>query len=659
MRTAHGTCSVKPMRATALFAALLVSFLPAAHAQFADVSHAGGPVAVTAPWRFHTGDNPQWAQPGFDDSHWSLMRMDRPWAEQGYKGISGFAWYRIKVKLPAGEAPHALAFREISLGDEIYADGALIGTIGQLRPSPVYRSYSYVLHPFPLPAALNGKTVEFAIRTWLPAVSATDTEGNGRSVAPQIGNAQAIAALCELSNDRYLLAQEPDWLSAIIAAGIGLFSLGLFLLRRHAPEYAWAALYLVLPAVDDALYWFNRNLQFPNAEYHLADAIITSVMLAAWLLFVWRFVRIHPDRLLYAALAAAFVPSLTSVLTGNHLNTGHVVLVWGAAAVALGVLVLVRLASLARLGNREAQLLLVPFLLSCAEAAFYDGQFSLYRAGIVHSPVSLAFYRGSSFVITPGQVAHLLVYLSVGAVLVLRFARTAERDERLSAEMQAAHSVQAQLVPLDLPATPHFRFEAAYFAASEVGGDFYQVLPQGDGSVLVAIGDVSGKGLKAAMLGTLVVGALRSLAQEDLPPERILARLNAQLAASTDGGFVTCCVARVSAEGLLTFANAGHLAPYRNQAEIACESGLPLGLIASAEYAETAAELGPGDRLTFLSDGVAEARNLNGELFGFERTRAISAQSAEQIATAAQAFGQQDDITVLTLTVAPVEVLHV
>ena len=105
----------------------------------------------------------------------------------------------------------------------------------------------------------------------------------------------------------------------------------------------------------------------------------------------------------------------------------------------------------------------------------------------------------------------------------------AERDERLSAEMEAAHRAQTQLVPADLPVTPNFQFEAAY-PPSEVGGDFYQIFPRPDGSVLVAIGDVSGKGLKAAMLGTLVVGALRALAQEDLPPSGILSRLNAQLA---------------------------------------------------------------------------------------------------------------------------------
>jgi len=213
-------------------------------------------------------------------------------------------------------------------------------------------------------------------------------------------------------------------------------------------------------------------------------------------------------------------------------------------------------------------------------------------------------------------------------------------------------------VPAALPAIDRFHLAAAYLPAAEVGGDFYQVLAQRDGSALIVVGDVSGKGLKAAMTGTLVLGAFRSLTQEELPTAQILSRLNAQLAAASDGGFVTCLCARVGRDGVMTVANAGHLAPYRNGEEVAVDSGFPLGMIAGTYYTETTLSLTPGDRLTFLSDGVAEARNGAGELFGFERTAAISKQSAEAIAQAAQAHGQEDDITVLTLTFAPAEVLH-
>jgi len=169
-----------------------------------------------------------------------------------------------------------------------------------------------------------------------------------------------------------------------------------------------------------------------------------------------------------------------------------------------------------------------------------------------------------------------------------------------------------------------------------------------DGSLLIAVGDVSGKGLPAALAVAAIVGAFRAL--PELAPALMLQALNRGISRNSQGGFVTCCALRVAPDGSVTFANAGHLSPYCNGREIELESGFPLGLVPSAEYPETHFRLNPGDRLTLLSDGVVEARNSAGELFGFERTREISSQSVEQIAAAAQAFGQEDDITVLTLT---------
>jgi hypothetical protein len=110
---------------------------------------------------------------------------------------------------------------------------------------------------------------------------------------------------------------------------------------------------------------------------------------------------------------------------------------------------------------------------------------------------------------------------------------------------------------------------------------------------------------------------------------------------------------RIHADGAVTLANAGHLAPYHNGEEIPLSSSLPLGIIVDAEYTETSLRLTPGDTFTFFSDGVVEAQSPTGELFGFERTGSISRKSAQEIADVAQAFGQEDDITVLTLQFAP------
>jgi hypothetical protein len=143
-----------------------------------------------------------------------------------------------------------------------------------------------------------------------------------------------------------------------------------------------------------------------------------------------------------------------------------------------------------------------------------------------------------------------------------------------------------------------------------------------------------------------------------LSPGPLLQRLNAEMTGSQDGGFITCLCVHIAADGAAILANAGHLLPYRNGEEVPAESGLPLGIVAAAEYAEMRLKLAPGETLTLMSDGVVEARNAAGELFGFARTRAISGDSAEKIAQAAQAFGQEDDITVVTLTLLRAEAAH-
>ena len=227
--------------------------------------------------------------------------------------------------------------------------------------------------------------------------------------------------------------------------------------------------------------------------------------------------------------------------------------------------------------------------------------------------------------------------------------RTGRDRTALDTNLEAAREIQQQLVPHALPRIAGFSLQAAFLPAQEVGGDFYQIFPQTDGSTLIVVGDVSGKGLKAAMTGTLAIGALRTLAAARLGPAAILAQLNSQMVDSGNGGFITCLCLHLRANGSAVIANAGHLAPYRNGEEIPSEPALPLGLAPDAAYAEFALQLDSGDALTLLSDGVVEATNATGELFGFERTRQLSTQSADRIAAAACQFGQEDDITVLTL----------
>jgi hypothetical protein len=249
------------------------------------------------------------------------------------------------------------------------------------------------------------------------------------------------------------------------------------------------------------------------------------------------------------------------------------------------------------------------------------------------------------------RTALTLTLLGVTTLAVFVRALIQDRQDklRLVTELEAARVIQQVLIPEVVPMVPGFEVRSVYRPFGEVGGDFFQILPLNEGRTLIAIGDVSGKGLPAAMQVSLLVGTLRALAEYSDSPAAMLTALNRHMMGRSNGGFTTCLLLRADAGGQMIVANAGHIAPYCGGAEVEVENGLPLGLAADAVYEESAMMLNRRDQLTLTTDGIAEARSKTGELYGFARAAAISAKPAEVIADAAQAFGQDDDITVLTI----------
>jgi hypothetical protein len=228
--------------------------------------------------------------------------------------------------------------------------------------------------------------------------------------------------------------------------------------------------------------------------------------------------------------------------------------------------------------------------------------------------------------------------------------RVTQERALLAGEMQAASQIQRMLVPAELDCAPGLQIEVAFRPMRDVGGDFYLCRVLKDGRQRILLGDVSGKGSAAAMTATLLLGA--GAERDADSPADLLAHMNRVLLSTGVGGLATCLCADFAPDGHVTLANAGHLAPYLRGEELPIYPGLPLGIKSQAAnaYQQLSFSLAHSDSLTFISDGVVEARSSTGDLFGFDRTRAISNQTADQIAHTAQKFGQQDDITVMTLT---------
>ena len=604
---------------------------------------------------WHTGDNPAWASPDLDESGW------QPWSNWKAAPPEARLWIRCHANLSSLQSvPRPALQIELYAAYQVYVGGHLTGAAGNLRTGAFTMS---TIRDWPLAGDLTPPVV-IALRVTRRIVSTVPVG----PLPPLAIHAGAATLLRDHRSGKILAQVRPLLIPTICFSIIGILGVVLIPLWLNDRSRRELLLLSICCLSLPVIYW-----------NYLGAAALVPFSVAAYI-FAWtipaalvNFTRV----LFFFAMAGRRVPFVFWILlilgSGLYLPAAFEPLLPPAGAVWLNALfshqveafgdvirVLEEIAPFAaflpwsRLTARMKPIAALSMMWGTAMMFFFAVRST--GAHIPGIPDLQALWGNAAA--DAEAVTVLSVVIALFFLLFREQQQTARERAILAGEMQAGREVQRHLVPLTLPSISGFRCESAYLPAAEVGGDFYQVLPQAGRSHLVVIGDVSGKGLKAAMTGSVVLGALRSLAQEALSPGLILSRLNYQLAASSDGGFVTCLCAEISADGTLTLANAGHLSPYRNGEELQIESGLPLGITTDTTYAESAFRLQPGDTLTFLSDGVVEAQSATGDLFGFDRTRAISKQSAEEIARAAQAFGQQDDITVLTLMVAPAEVLH-
>ncbi|MGB8261971.1 MAG: SpoIIE family protein phosphatase [Terracidiphilus sp.] len=615
-------------------------------------------VTLNGPWKFQQGDDPRWADPNFDDTDWLSVTLAAPLASQGVESYTGYGWYRLRLDAALLNGltsqtpgkPLMLLAAPNSVGQlAVYIDGVEVGRTRGMTSQPVeYRSS-------PVEARLEGaaRTHVLAIRSW---------------AGPQVPIRIGLLARVELGgaagiDERMRQATSRQWNEGVLApllvsffflcvAGLGL---ALFLAQRHHVEYLW--LTLLCLAVDgegagDVAYSLGR---LPLGVYDQAELWTGHAFMAVTLEFVLRFTRSPFRRTVRAVQIAVLALPLGWYLLPSS--------VYGAASVTAQVvfcgLVCFLLLGAWRHGRREAGVMLLPFVFA-ALAGSTDSVLN-YFAALRWLPRRISvqdFYLGPIHY-DIGAVAYLILLVSLVAVILYRFIRVSQEEQRSSAEVAAARSVQALLIPTDLPSNEHFLLESAYIPVNGVGGDFFQVLPLADESLLIVVGDVSGKGLQAAMSSSTLVGALRNeLAHE---PATILDHLNrvllgagrsAKAGKDAAPSFATCMCARIHPDGRLILANAGHLSPYRDGRELEMMPSLPLGVIAEAGYEQKTFRLNRGDRLVFLSDGVVEATDAHGEIFGFERTQQVSNEPALYIAQTAKHFGQTDDITVVSLYLA-------
>ena len=608
-----------------------------------------GVIKLDSGWRFHTGDDPTWADPNFNDSSWQKIDLQTTLAEQGIESYSGYGWYRLRlepVPMPdSGVLDLALFVVPFSVGQmEVMVNGVPAARTKGMTDHPAM----YDCLPFTLPVthASGDGTVEIAIRTWA-GVSVT----HGLVDRVHLGDSSTMQETLENAiSRRWGRNAISGLLTGLLFLLVSGLAATLYLAQRNHSEYLWLSLLclsMTIVGVGDTAWGLSW---MPLSIFAIFSPLASWLFIVTTLEFVLRFTAVGGRKMVRVVQLATLLLPLTAML---HLNQALEYISLASEFLFCG-LVAGMLFVAWRRGRLEAGVMLFPFLFAVAAHSFESSLEFLVTANWLPAIFALHRYSIGPIEYSLSTVAYLVFLCSLISVILYRFVHVSQDEQRSSAELEAARSVQAMLIPTELPSTRTFSLDSAYLPINGVGGDFFQALPLKDDSMLIVVGDVSGKGLQAAMNASSLVGALRNELSHD--PATVLSHLNqVMLGASLGSGsggpasFATCLCARIYPDGKMTIANAGHLSPYRDGRELELAPDLPLGVVPHIRYEQADFQLNPGDRLTFLSDGVVEAANAKGELFGFERTQQISHEPARFIAQTAQKFGQTDDITVVSL----------
>ena len=638
-------------------------------------------VALTKVWKFRVGDSPVdpatlgplWAEPKFDDSSWEdvdltpkmgavdpvsgLTDFVTGWTAKGHPHYWGYAWYRIRVRVEAKPGVK-LALAGPSNVDDVYQafdNGTLVGSFGDFSgkkfPTIYYTQPVMFMLPDRPGAAGNERLIAF--RVWMePNTLFQGDDVGGFHIAPVLGEASAVTAKHEMRWLELIRSYSLSPVQAVLFGLLGIVACSLILFDREDRVYLWIGVQLLVSALQYTATSIGSWTQWIGAMplTILQQVFIIPVVYAGWVM-TWRlWFRLRKPTWLPKALAVLVVLLMVSNALGSN-----IFFTWVSQPVStlfnwLSIAVRLILAAL-MLGNviqgiRQEGLegwLVLPAVVLAGISGFST------ELRLLHVQTSF-FLFGSS--VTAFQMSNLLLVAALSVLLLRRLVVSVRTQRLMAQDVKQAQEVQQVILPEARTKLPGLIIESEYRPAREVGGDFFQIIPNpANGSLLIVAGDVTGKGLKAGMLVALLVGAIRSTAELNTDPEFLLRALNRRLQGRGDA-HATCLALRIEASGEAKLANAGHMPPYLNGQAIGIDGSLPLGMVDVPELSIKKVALKESDRLVLTSDGIVEAMDANGHLFGFQRLEEMlrGEWSASEVAGAAQSFGQIDDISVICVT---------
>jgi serine phosphatase RsbU (regulator of sigma subunit) len=659
----------------------LAQAVPAAPAPIEHITLGDSTAPLNGPWKFHIGDSPvdpashtpQWAEPDFDDSNWESVDLTPPdgsldpvygvsgmvpgWTTRGHADRWGYGWYRLRVQVTA-PAREKLAIEGppgVDDGYQIFQNGKLLGSFGGFSSSrPIVYNTQPMKFDLPEPENAGSTTRVLVFRVWMePSTPSNYPDVGGLRTAPLLGEAGAVTVNDRLRWFDAFRAITDHLMSAAVFGLFALLAFSLTLVDRSDRVYLWLGAACLLAAIFDAVVVVLDGTQYIGMAVGdpLRFVILRPLIYVAWAMVWWSWFGLQRPAWLPRAAAVLGLLCAVSIALGRNLFAFMVVP--HSISTAFGDVYVV------------TKLLFLPLTLVCiVQGIRKEGVegWSVLPAAVLWGVAQ--FWDDLNFLhihltwfplgvqITLGDIANLLLLFVIAALLLRRLLRTVWRQRLMELDVKQAQEVQRVILPEPIATLPGLAISSEYRPAREVGGDFFQILPHPtNGSMLIVAGDVVGKGLQAGMLVALLVGAIRTSADFDPDPLVVLKVLNQRLWGRSHAA-ATCLALRIAADGGAMLANAGHIPPYLNGQPLGIEGSLPLGMIEDAEFSVLQFRFTEGDHLLLMSDGIVEATDLNGNLFGFERILDLlrNSASAAAIATAAQNFGQEDDISVISVT---------
>jgi len=617
--------------------------------------------SLLPPWKYRSGDDMAYADPGFDDSSW----------ERVWPGKEGTGWARLHIPVnpTLWDKPLSLKARQGG-ASEIYLDGRLIfGEVESKGEEKGYWENQKVI-------LLNRKEHIFAVRY------SSFSEGRS-SIMLREANQSVERREEDLKISSYLM------FFAGIPAAFALLHLVLFLFYRRARQNLYFAIFIACVAVYVIIP--TQMIILPNFEQHLITWLDKYIG-QDWLFIMFMF-GIVP--LLLGGIGLRFLYSLFYTRLPRQfwgiLLLGVGIAIWSSYAISISVLIIpaviileiLRVIVMAIYRKKEGAKIIgggvVFFLVSIGLLVIgvtggFIGDSAIFGVvgismGILGLLVSMSVHLGRTFARTSTDLETKLVQVEELS------AKNLEQERALRAEaekeLQTAHEMQMALMPKAPPRIAGLEITGRCIPANHVGGDLFQYFHQ-DRKLSISLADVTGHAMEAAIPVVMFSGILKSQMEMGGSVEELFRRLNRSLHGTLTGRtFVCLAMGELDpASRLFRFSNSGCPYPYHFRAVTGEVTELqvdayPLGVRPDTTYQTIEVQLEPGDRVVFCSDGIIEATNEAGEMFGFERTAEVIRQGCveglsaealleriiEEVKTFSQGVPQGDDQTVVVLKV--------